>query len=126
MLARVLFHDLILAIHRVLQSEFSLKECLAEETTISVPTVKGSLVLHIIELVQQSKLLTRKVIFILLIRSYCVGIIEVRNPVTAIEMLMADSLKFGRLRRLLKQLFLSSQLPFSLLELLLLVDIICT
>ena len=57
MLARVLFHDFILAIHRVLQSEFSLKEYLAEEITISVPTVKGSLVLHFIELVQQSELL---------------------------------------------------------------------
>ena len=58
MLARVLFHDLILAIHRVLQSKFSLKECLTEETTISIPIVKGSLVLHFVELVQQSELLT--------------------------------------------------------------------
>lgn len=44
--------------------------------------------LHVVELVEEPKLKSRKVIFISFIRPNSVGVIEVRDPLTTIEVLV--------------------------------------
>jgi hypothetical protein len=54
------------------------------------------------ELVEELKLALLKVVVLLLIRSRYFRIVEVRNPVTAIKVLMLRNVTLERLRWLLK------------------------